>query len=191
MHGKGRFSDVPFFETVQEILSHYSCPSTCPAICCKIADINLDEKDMRILRQASKDEADRIESYNEDEEPLYKMHPPCPFLRSDRCGVYGMRPTMCRLFPFNISTMPDALLLFPCDMAASMFKDYVEYYNMLKNPVHAKTIDAFKQSHRSFAIRLNEGLPIQMLVIKIDELLPFKEYLGSRRVHSCSDNIPL
>lgn len=141
--------------------------------------------------QASKDEADRIESCSEEEEKHYKMHPPCPFLRSDRCSVYEMRPTMCRMFPFNISTMPDALLLFPCDLAAGMFKDYVEYYNVLKRPVHVKTIYAFEESHRSFDMRLKEGLPVPMLIIMIDELLPFKEYLGSRRVHCCSNSMPL
>ncbi|WP_094228711.1 YkgJ family cysteine cluster protein [Methanolobus psychrotolerans] len=175
MYEKRRLNDFPFFETVQEILSHYSCPSTCPAICCKIADINLDENDMQILRQASKYKADKIKSCNEYGELHYKMYPPCPFLEFDKCSVYEWRPTMCRMFPFNICNMPDALLLFPCDMGVSIFEDYVEYSeNILKQPVPAKTIDAFEQSHCSFDIKLNKGLPIPMLIIKIDELISLK-----------------
>ena len=180
MCGKGRLTDLPFFETVQRILSHYSCPPKCPAICCKIADINLDENDLKILRQAAKGKADKIESCNEDGELHYKMHPPCPFLEFNKCSIYDRRPTMCRLFPFNITTMPDALLLFPCDMGASIFEDYVEYSdNILKQPIPANTIDAFEQSHRSFDSKLNKGLPIPMLVMKINSLIHFKEYLES------------
>jgi Fe-S-cluster containining protein len=173
---------LPFFETVQEIHSHYTCPSTCPAICCKIADINLDENELEILRQASKYDADKIVSCHKDREHHYKICPPCSFLEFNRCSVYERRPNICRTFPFNICDMPDVLLLFPCDLGASIFKDYVEYSNnMLKQPVPAKTIDSFEQSHCSFAIKLKEGVSIPMLVLKIDQLLPFKEYLGSIR----------
>ncbi|WP_370574131.1 YkgJ family cysteine cluster protein [Methanomethylovorans sp.] len=183
MYGKRRLSNLPFFETVQEILSHYSCPSTCPAICCKVADINLDENDIKLLRQTSKDEADKIESWYEDGERHYKMCPPCPFLEFDKCSVYDSRPTLCRMFPFNISTMPDVLILFPCDMGATIFEDYVEYSdNILKRSVPAKTIDAFEQSHCSFEIKLNKDLPIPMLVIKIDDLISFNEYLKSKYI---------
>ena len=183
MHGKRRLRGLPFFETVQEILSHYSCPSTCPAICCKIADINLDENDLKILRQTSKYNADKIESCDEDGECHYKISPPCPFLESGRCIIYDSRPTLCRMFPFNISTTSDVLLLFPCDMGASIFEDYVEYSGkILKRPVPAKTIDAFEQSHCSFGIRLNKNLPVPMLVFKIADLTYFNEYLKSRCV---------
>ncbi|QLC50354.1 YkgJ family cysteine cluster protein [Methanolobus zinderi] len=180
MYGERGLSDLPVFETVQEILSHYSCPSTCPATCCKIADINLDEKDLEILRQASKYKADRIESWNEDGEDHYKISPPCPFLESDKCSIYDRRPTMCRMFPFNFSNMPDVLLLFPCDMGANIFEDYVEYSkNILNRPLPAKTIEAFEQSHCSFGIKLNKGLSVPMLVFKVYDLMAFKEYLRS------------
>ncbi|WP_292471133.1 YkgJ family cysteine cluster protein [Methanolobus sp.] len=162
MHEKRTLSDLTFFKIVQEILSHYSWPRTCPAICCKIADINLDENDLNTLGEIPKD---KIESFIEDGERHYKMSPPCPFLESDKCTVYDRRPTMCRLFPFNITTMPDALLLFPCDMGGSIFEDYVEYSNnILKRPVPTETTGAFKQSHSSFDIKLNEDLPIPMLL---------------------------
>lgn len=173
-------SNLPFFETVQEILSHYSCPSSCPAFCCKIADINLDEKDLEILSQVSKYTTVNIESWDENGERHFKICPPCPFLELDKCSVYDSRPAMCRLFPFNICNMPDVLLLFPCDMAASIFEDYVEYSNnVLKRHVPSKTIDAFEQSHCSFGINMNNGLTIPMLVIKIDDLIHFNEYLKS------------
>ncbi|WMW22009.1 YkgJ family cysteine cluster protein [Methanolobus mangrovi] len=181
MHGKGRLSDLPFFETVQEILSHYSCPSSCPAICCKLADINLDEKDLDLLMQASKYQTDKIESCDEEGVSHYKISIPCPYLELGRCSVYEWRPTLCRMFPFNICDVPDVLLLFPCDMGASIFKDYVEYSdNILKQSIPAKTIDAFEQSHCSFGIRQNKCLSIPMLVLKINNLLPFKEYLKLR-----------
>ncbi|MBN2110792.1 MAG: YkgJ family cysteine cluster protein [Methanosarcinaceae archaeon] len=180
MYRKRRLSDLPFFRPVQEILSHYACPSTCPAICCKAADIYLDEDDLKILLKASEDKAGKIESCNEGKERYYKIPPPCPFLKSGKCSIYDKRPTMCRLFPFNVSTMPDVLALFPCDMAASIFEDYIEYSdNILKQPLPEKTIDDFEQSHCSFESRLNKGLPIPMLVIKIADLIPFKEYLRS------------
>ncbi len=176
MYRKRRLSDLPFFGPVQELLSHYSCPSTCPAICCKIADINMDEMDMKRLGNAAKDKTDRIGSFNENEDLHYKMHPPCPFLEADRCSVYDRRPTMCRLFPFNISTVPDVLLLFPCDMGACIFGDYVEYADtILKRPIPAKTIDAFQQSHSSFDMKLDNDLPIPMLVIKTADLILFEK----------------
>jgi Fe-S-cluster containining protein len=178
MYKKGRFGDLPFFDTVQEILSHYSPPSTCPAICCKIADINLDEKDLEILRLAPKYNACKVETCNDSEEHQYKLSPPCPFLKSDRCSVYDHRPTMCRMFPFNISNKPDILLLFPCDMGACIFEDYIEYSNKILNcPVPAKTISEFKQANDSFLMKLTENLPVPMLMFKVDSLIPFKEYL--------------
>ncbi len=183
MYGKRRFNGVPFFEPVQEILAHYSCPSTCPAICCKIADINLDEEDLKLLRQAPKYKADKIESWNEDGKHYYKMNPPCPFLDLDKCSVYDHRPAMCRMFPFNISIESDVLLLFPCDMGSSIFGDYVQYsYSILKQPVPEKTINSFEESHCSFENRLNEGLPIPMLAFKPGNLIPFEEYLKARNV---------
>jgi Fe-S-cluster containining protein len=194
MYRKRRFCDLPFFETVQEILSYYTCPSTCPAICCKIADIKMDENDLETLRQTPeyKDKADWIESCNEDEEHHYKICPPCPFLGSDRCSVYDSRPALCRMFPFNICNKPDVLLLFPCDMAAGIFKDYLEYSErILKQPVPATTIDAFKESHSSISTNLNAGLPIPMLLIKIHCLLPFKEYLGSGLSFQGNPKIPV
>lgn len=181
MYEERRLKCFTFFRCVQEIFSHYSCPSTCPAVCCKIADINLDENDFEILSQAPKYKADKIKSWNEDGEIHYKICPPCPFLEFGKCSVYDRRPTICRMFPFNICNLPDVLLLFPCDMGASIFEDYVEYSgNVLKQPLPVKTIDAFEQSHCSFLTKLYEGLSIPMLVLKIDCLLPFKEYLESR-----------
>uniref|UniRef100_UPI00406C957E YkgJ family cysteine cluster protein n=1 Tax=Methanolobus sp. ZRKC5 TaxID=3136295 RepID=UPI00406C957E len=150
-------------------------------MCCKIVDINLDEYDIKILGQVPKDKTDKIESFIEGGELHYKLSPPCPFLESGKCTVYDRRPTMCRLFPFNLTTMPDALLLFPCDMRANIFEDYIEYSDhMLKQPFPAKTIDAFEQLHCSFDSKLNEGLPIPMLVMKINDLIPFNEYFKSR-----------
>lgn len=181
MSEKRMLSDLPFFETVQEILSHYSNPPTCPAICCKVADINLDENDLDRLRQAPNYDADNIETCGEGEEYQYKINPPCPFLESDRCSVYEWRPTICRMFPFNLCNVPDVLLLFPCDMGADILKDYAEYSeNILKQPIHAKTINDFEQSHHSFESKLIEGLPIPMLMIKIHTLTPFNEYLRSK-----------
>ncbi len=181
MSEKRMLSDLPFFDTVQEILSHYSYPPTCPALCCKIADINLDENDLDLLMQAPNYKADVIESCDEEGEYPYKIQPPCPFLESDMCSVYEWRPTICRMFPFNICNVSDVLLLFPGDMGADIFKDYVEYSeNILKQPIPAKTIDDFEQSHRSFESKLEKGLPIPMLTIKIKTLAPFKEYLRSR-----------
>lgn len=180
MYVERGLSDLPVFETVQEILSHYSCPSTCPATCCKIADINLDEKDLEILRQASRYKTDKIEFWNEDGKRYCKLCPPCPFLESDKCSVYDQRPSLCRMFPFNFSNMPDVLLLFPCDMGASIVGDYVEYSkNILKRPLPAKTIEAFEHSHSSFGIKLNMGLSVPMLVFKVYDLMAFKEYLRS------------
>lgn len=181
MYKKRRLSDLPFFETVQEILSHYSRPSTCPAICCKMTDINLDEKDLEILRRASKYKADQIKYCNYDGESQYKIPPPCPFLETDKCSVYDWRPTMCRMFPFNVCNKPDLLLLFPCDMGTCIFEDYIEYSDkVLRKPLPSETIESFKQSHDSFLMKLSEGLPIPMLAFKIDSLLPFKEYLRLR-----------
>ncbi|MEZ5336410.1 MAG: YkgJ family cysteine cluster protein [Methanolobus sp.] len=133
------------------MLSHYSCPSRCPAICCKLGDINLDEKDMELLKQASDQNTDKIDSCIENGEVRYKIHPPCPFLESERCTIYNSRPTVCRMFPFNICNKHDVLLLFPCDMGANIFEDYVGYAGkVLKHPIPAKTIEDFEKSHCSF-----------------------------------------
>ncbi|WMW25056.1 YkgJ family cysteine cluster protein [Methanolobus sediminis] len=179
------------YEIVEVILSHYSCPSSCNAFCCKIADINLDENDLERLKQASEYKAYMVKSCNEDGKQ-HKICPPCPFLILDRCSVYDKRPAICRLFPFNICDLPDALLLFPCDMGASIFEDYVIYSNIiLKQPISASTIESFAQSHCSFRTKLNEGLYIPMLILKINKLVAFKEYLESGLGFKGNPEIPV
>ncbi len=67
-------------------------------------------------------------------------------------------------------------------MGASIFKDYMEYSNIiLKQPVSATTTAAFEESHLSFRSRMNNGSSssIPMLMLKINRLVQFKEYLGS------------
>lgn len=180
------------YEIVEVILSHYSCPSSCNAFCCKIADIRLDENDLERLKQTPEYKADKVRPFNEDEEHHHKISPPCPFLRFDRCTVYDKRPAICRLFPFNICGLPDALLLFPCDMGVSIFKDYVEYSDkILKHPISVSTIESFAQSHCSFRTKFNEGSYIPMLILKTNDLEAFKEYLVSGFRSQGNPEIPI
>jgi len=173
--------DFPFFQTVQEILSYYTCPSTCPAICCKVTDIDMDEKDRKMLKKASKEKAAIIIPSTEYRGHYYKMKSPCPFLEHDKCSAYDQRPTICRLFPFNICHNPEALILYPCDVGASLFDDFIEYSNIvLRQPVSEKIISDFRQSHSSFTLETDRDLPIAMLGIEISDLIPFKKYLESK-----------
>ena len=67
-------------------------------------------------------------------------------------------------------------------MGASIFKDYAGYSNViLKQPISETTAAAFEESHISFRSRMNNGSSstIPMLMLKINRLVQFKEYLGS------------
>ncbi|MFA0822736.1 MAG: YkgJ family cysteine cluster protein [Methanomethylovorans sp.] len=176
-----RLRDLPFFQTVQEILSFYTCPPTCPAICCKVTDIDVDEKDRKILKKAAKGNTTMIKPSTEYESRHYKINPPCPFLEHDKCSVYHRRPTICRLFPFNICHNPEALILYPCDVGASLFDDFIDYSNcVLRQPISEKMISDFRQSHSSFTLETDRDLPIAMIGIEISDLVPFKKYLESK-----------
>ncbi|WP_394697695.1 YkgJ family cysteine cluster protein [uncultured Methanomethylovorans sp.] len=176
-----RLKDFPFFQTIQEILSFYSCPSTCPAICCKVADIDVDEKDRKILKKASIEKAAMIKPSTEYGKHHYRINPPCPFLEHNKCSAYDQRPTICRLFPFNICPNPRALILYPCDVGASLFDDFIEYSNsVLKQPISEKMVYDFRQSHSSFTLEADRNLSITMIGIEINDLIPFKKYLESK-----------
>ncbi len=85
------------------IQDEYDC-SKC-ANCCKLYDIRVEEKDVpAIAKHLGQTESDFIENYlvrDEEEADGYIFkNKPCGFLEADgKCGIYEVRPSVCKSFP--------------------------------------------------------------------------------------------
>jgi Fe-S-cluster containining protein len=64
--------------------------------CCRLRIINLTKEDVKVLESAGK----KGFAEPEGEPRLKRVNGKCVFLKDDRCSIHGIRPQVCRDFPF-------------------------------------------------------------------------------------------
>ena len=178
-----RLRDTLIYPAIMEILLHYKCPTTCSAVCCKTQDIEMDGKDRKILRGASKILTDNLRTKEINGMRLYTIPPPCPFLtESDICSAYDRRPTVCRIFPFNMNPEYAAMNIYPCDIGINICEGLFEYTrNVLGEDVPLQLIDDLKIGHSIFYDEDNDTIQIPLVAIDVDSLIEYSIYLKSNK----------
>jgi len=88
-------------------MSKFHCIEGCAQCCSGDRWVNLTLKDLR--RIAKRLDKSLVDTFNEIAYPRIdgdfwslKMLEPCTFLKDNRCSIYEDRPSICRIFPFNM-----------------------------------------------------------------------------------------
>lgn len=101
---------------IKKIIDYYGCQGC--SYCCKLNSISVSKKELqKIIKRAEKlgFELEEIERHLHYEDNQYLIKYPCFLLENNKCLIYDIRPTVCRLFPFQligpylvmISSLPD------------------------------------------------------------------------------------
>lgn len=81
MDRKIRFRNTPIFDIIMKILSHYQCPYDCQSFCCKVQNIDVDSKDLKILRKASKTKVENVKLIRSNGSLYHSIQPQPLFIR--------------------------------------------------------------------------------------------------------------
>lgn len=177
-----RLRDTPIYVILQNILSHYECPSDCQAYCCKIQDVEMDMKDLKALCNVSKTKTADLDSALINGVLYYKLNFPCSFLSEiNKCEAYKHRPTVCRIYPFNCNSELEKISINPCKMGVSILKDIFEHYKeVLYLPLPTNAIKDLNESSDIFQKDIGGGSKIKFFAFSVDYLKIFSEYLDSK-----------
>lgn len=157
---------------LKEILKFYSCPAECEGKCCKVYDIPLSVADRKKISKISKTHKKIIESeVIEKSEPLHGIEVrknvfktmPCPFLKSDKCGIYQHRPSTCSIYPFHAyENNIEELVIDACFLGSDLIVDLIgfELLCLSRDDPRAKA---------AFEINLKEAQKIIVSVLKADK----------------------
>ncbi len=108
----------------------------CPSICCKM-DFSEGHTDSIELTDEDRKRFDKYGIKYSSSGGLGTLPLPCPYLKSNRCSIYEIRPTVCMIFPFQpggyIDNIPGFSLCSGCpQMRHLALKIYLKAYE-LKN----------------------------------------------------------
>lgn len=177
-----RVRDLPIFATIEDILKHYECPSDCDAFCCRIQPVDMDSTDRKILRKASKEKTDGLETHYEDGRKYYRLEYPCPFLlESGKCSAYDRRPTVCRMYPFNFDENVMGFRIYPCKVGVAVCYDLFEYSDKVKGKkAPDEVIERLESSCELFYsdVKIDDEIP--MIGLPATEVEEFGKYLNSK-----------
>ena len=163
------------FREIYRLQNHYTCHATCDAFCCRhdkihfnheeYAEIlrNVDEKSSRIIEQKT-----RLSL----EADFYREFPAggCPLLKGSKCGIYGNRPDICRMYPFAF-TEYEKIIVAPCDLGIDVLLDYAYWSGDSK---------FFTDSYHIWQENNNKSILLKGLIIGTihdDKMIKFSEYV--------------
>lgn len=118
-----------FYNELNKVVGHYTCPSSCNSICCKYSPIGFEKDEyyriISVVDQISKDiiKQKTIEFY---EYGYYRILPTgvCPLLHDTKCSIYENRPKVCKRFP--IEYWDDyGVIIRPCSLGIDIILDHM------------------------------------------------------------------
>lgn len=179
MNGKSRLCETPVFDMIMEILSHYQCPSNCQSFCCKMQNVDVDGEDWKILSKASTTKIENVKLIRYAGSLYHSIQPPCPFLLDvNKCGAYDRRPTICRIYPFNVDFENIGVKIYPCEIGMNILNDFFNFKKeKIGLDVPPKLLNDLKKSNEIFYSDIEDDSKILLVGMTLDELTPFGEYL--------------
>ncbi|WP_288069170.1 YkgJ family cysteine cluster protein [Methanolobus sp.] len=182
MSAKIRLKDTIIYQIATNILSHYECPSDCPAHCCKAKTIEMDAIDLKELSNVSKAKTEDLDFRVTNSTTYYSLKNPCPFLsESGKCGAYEYRPTICRIYPFNTSPEPGMFTIDPCKMGIIILCDlYKHMMEIEKESVPGHVYIALKECSDIFERNKGIAYNVTGFGFSIEYLKIFSDYLNSK-----------
>jgi len=155
-------SDI-FYNELNKIVRHYTCPSSCNSICCKYSPINFEKDEyyriISVVDQISKDII-KEKTIEYSKSGYYRKLPAaevCPLLHDTKCSIYENRPLVCQRFPIEMADFD--VIIRPCSLGIDIILDYMcfsgntsgakEIYNeWLKNQNDTVPVTAYRTELR-------------------------------------------
>ncbi len=124
--------DSNFMNTIERFLSVASCRQC--GQCCQVNPRNPDhpgvmvqKHEIEVLSRSSQikfDYGDLVTMPTADD--IQYLPLPCPFYADDTCGVYQVRPRVCKLYPLSLTDHPDGRayisVILRCKYGQDIFK---------------------------------------------------------------------
>ncbi len=166
---------------IKKLLSHYECPGSCKATCCKNLTIPFTDPEVqKILKRSRKsqsvlknlvypvgaEETFKTKQYIENYNVKFKVfdEKPCPFLDNDLCSIHKTKPVACAIYPINVLRIKETRELnFKINLCELGFNIYLDYFQFLvQSTVHnpypsfsqeeIKTISENLQNNEKFLV---------------------------------------
>lgn len=152
-----------FYNELNKIVRHYTCPSSCNSICCKYSPINFEKDEyyriISVVDQISKDII-KQKTIEYSKRGYYRKLPAaeaCPLLHDTKCSIYENRPLVCQRFPIEMADSD--VIIRPCSLGIDIILDYMcfsgntlgakEIYNeWLKNQNDTVPVTAYRTELR-------------------------------------------